>query len=334
LLVNEFARGGTVYEVLPRAFKDEYLPALFRRTFERSDEATCYAFLLINLSSSAHSEDLLTLCCVGRGYEYSAAKRGLLGNHLMDEPLEEAPGKYAYRTSWAAEQFAKTIVIGHPLQRAVEQDVEMLLFIVKELGRNITPVNITGLLDATVDEVTIRHRNRRILDWLRTHDPESARGFALKLVRATESDPAEVRTACKTAVELDSADAELWLTWARFERSQSDFARALDLTLRAVDMLDGQTELRRAAGVMLGVMSEPTFKGSNSFERRGVYTRSLTSRLEAMKAELTAESLATLAWLYLQTNDQKHAAEALKAGLQKDPDNANLLRLEERFVKG
>ncbi len=323
LLVNEFSRSNDIDLVLPKALNEDYLSALFRRGFERLEDGPAYLFLLVCLSPLAHYERFARLGCVGRSIDYLSARKAILDSHLLDPPDSFEAGDGVFRVSWAAQQFAKRILVGHRTQREVESDIAMLDLVARDLTPDVALSVLANFIESTPQvsssDPQIRERNRKLLAWAREHDPQASKDHALQLFREHSDDAEGTRAAFKRAVELNSTDPEIWLEWARFEQTELDFHRALDLTLRAVDFVDDEQSLHSAARETLAIMSEESVKATITLARRRVYTEALIARLESIRSELSARSLAALAWLYLLSNDRKRALAAAEEGNARSP---------------
>lgn len=322
LLINEFARSPNLDAVIQRAIGEDYLAALFRRSFERLEDGPAYLFLLIALSRVARTETFCHLACIGRRIDYNNAKQSILDGHLLDAPDRLSADALAYRVSYAATEFAKRIIIGHRMQREVEQDLELLQILSGCSSYASDLVAIYRELCASAEtEADYRRRERNLLiaNWIRENDAAAAleAAMALDLDRIDED---EGRAVLKNAAELNPASPDLWLRWARFEKMHGDIQRAADLTLRAVDFVDTEQALFVAGRELLAIMSTEDFKSRVGVSRRSTFTAGLISRLERIRPELASQTLSLLGWLYLQSGDRAHAREAAEEGLKKDPN--------------
>jgi tetratricopeptide (TPR) repeat protein len=332
LVVNEYARSSSLEALLPKALTEDYLTALFRRSFERSDDDVQYLFLLIALSPTAHDERMARLLCAGRTIDYNRARDALVENHLLDSPDRSGPEYGFYRVSWAAQQFARQIIVGVRVQRDVERDVRLL----KDMaGQGITAENLSTImqyLDESVDaydpmDLTAQQRNRRIIDYILSHDANAAAAYATS--KSAKTTPEERRAAYKRAVELDATRFSTWISWAAFEQAQGDYQRALDLSLRALDQSDGLNALVEVGRRVVAILTD--FKDLVPMHRRPIYTKSVISRLEVHHDDLDANGYFVLAWLYLIGDDKFNAKKCTENGRGRYPENQELARLYSRI---
>jgi len=336
LLVNEFSRADQLDSVLPRAFNEDYLSSLFRRSFERLEDGAAYLFLILALSTLGRREKFAALMCTGRQIHYATAKRQLLDNHLIDAP-DTIGEDSVFRASWAAQQFCRRVLVGHQMQRDVEQDLELLRTFTAEGLAEASYSTLDEFMHASTYVATsdrlLMDRNRRITTWLREVDAQTAARYALHQAREKGVDPADVRTAFKRAVELENTDGALWLSWAQYESIQGDSLRAVDLAMRSIDFTDDEAAIVEAARLALRAMTDPLFKQTTSILRRGSYTGSFIARLEAKRSDLSSRALGVLGWLYLQTNDKEEALRAASDGVARNPADSGCINLVSKLTE-
>jgi len=333
LVINEFARSSSLDKLLPKVLSEDYLTALFRRSFERADDDAQYLFLLLALSPSARDERMAHLCCAGRSVDYQRARDAILDNHLLDSP-DEAGSEYGvFRVSWAAQQFAKQIIVGTRVQRDVERDVTLLRILGREGVGPDRPAALMRFLSESADaadpqDFGAQQRNKRVIEYILEHDAEAAEEYALTARAAGNLTADDQRRAYKRAVELDPAQFQVWISWASFEQAEGDHQRALDLSLRALDHSDRVETLTRVGRQIITILTD--FKEFVPVHRRAIYTRSVLARLEIHHDDLEADGLGVLGWLYLISGETSKARKCAEDCLSRFPENPECSRLRSR----
>ena len=337
LLVNELARSSSLDVVMPKVLGQDYLAALFRRSFERASDDAQYLFLLVCLSVIARSEELASLLTVSHGYGYDDARSALLNNHLLDVPDEVRPGTLVYRISYAAQQFAQKIIVGHRAQRDIERDCALL----QELGdANVAEGSLKDIAEFLLlaiekpeaqKDALKRSQLRRGVAWILEHDADSAALYAFDLRKRGQASVEDQRQAFKRAVELNPANAAIWLAWAELEDSEGDFHRALDLNLRAADQSETLDLLVTVGRNVNSLLTK--FKEMVPVYRRQVYTGSIIDRLERHFDELRSDALSVLGWLYLISNDRPNSKRCAEEGLRRNPGDALCQNLLAKLPK-
>lgn len=181
----------------------------------------------------------------------------------------------------------------------------------------------------------LRADQRRIaslsLAQLRSVAPSrAAASYASSIARDANASDDEKRLAFKRAIELDSSAVKTWLEWASFERRCGDYRRALDLNLRAIDQTDAEWALAKVGREITTTLTD--FKEFIPLTRRSTYTSIVIERLRYHYDELSANSLCTLAWLYLLTGETHEAEKVVEDGLDRFSNNPALKQLQSRLV--
>jgi hypothetical protein len=345
VLLGEVAKAGRLVKIERLvAGRDEMLDALFERTFAGLSPAARHIFLLLAAWRSIVPEIALAAVLLrpqNERIDVDSALAELVRMSLIEELRSETDDSYFYSVPLAASVFGRRKLVAAAEKTAVEADLDL----VKLFGA-AESASVRGGIAPRIEKVfryySYRLQNdpklfseaRPMLEFIASRFPPAWNTLARLDEEAGML--AEAKQSYRRYLESGLDPAERQRVWRELvglsRRTKDALGIAQALSESAVMGNISLNQLTRAAQELLDVFQQgreliPT-------EQRRVLLRPIIAELEARLRDASPTDLSRLAWLLLHSDDEGRAADVVRDGLRRDPDNYHLLKLADRLGIG
>ncbi|MEY9963404.1 hypothetical protein ABIA33_001437 [Streptacidiphilus sp. MAP12-16] len=317
--------------------KEDSLRALFERSFGLLTPAAQRVFLTLSNWRSLVPRLALEAALIRPQNETIDVSDALsqLERYSMIEVLTDNEGTQFLRTPMTASVFGQSKLKLSPFRSSVLADTELIQQFgpmqVIDVTRGMAP-----RIERMIRVIASRRMNRqdyssqmRALEYVAEQYADAWIRIAdFYLESSDRDDLTKARESIQRFLEKDSESIAAWRKLIYINRRLVDVVAELNARIMLAEIPEVEySEIANAASSFAHAQRSQALQWDP--EARSVSISNLIRLMESRFAEATPTDLGLLAWLYVYSKNTARASEVVKQGLQREPTNPHLVKLNQ-----